>query len=433
MARTLTNNRDSPVAHEWMEEFIAYELDDWKEATRKATFGQHVHKSYFDNLLKFMQPRTRTWIHVGEQDRARRAAARTAVQDRGRKFIVYDKGDWNVASCAAFCQGSPVKHMFEEALTGMQYIEYTVPYPRRRVRFDSHGNVTEVIWDRDSVENVPARRRRRSRSPARHEDARTTTPAHLERRHAQDANSPGFYSPPPRYTSRQPSSGTASHTHSPQLPPDLPPPYTERAQDSRAREAHGHARRHHAPMIRHQAPVNVSPRRRSRSRFRARIDSATAASRHRGASIDQHTGRDQLPGEARGLLLVRPPRPPPPPPPGVPSQLNSDRRQVYTTVNSLPRSTPPRRTTHPDRGPDGRPHPNLSPPYVGHQDRNGAVPPVARQHPRRFAVDEGRPPFAADQPVSGQEARNLIALEKEAAALMRLMQELRHRDLLVLD
>lgn len=58
MARTLTNNRDSPVAHEWMEEFIAYELDDWKEATRKATFGQHVHKSYFDNLLKFMQPRT---------------------------------------------------------------------------------------------------------------------------------------------------------------------------------------------------------------------------------------------------------------------------------------------------------------------------------------------------------------------------------------
>lgn len=58
MARTLTNNRDSPVAHEWMEEFISYELDDWKEATRKATFGQHVHKSYFDNLLKFMQPRT---------------------------------------------------------------------------------------------------------------------------------------------------------------------------------------------------------------------------------------------------------------------------------------------------------------------------------------------------------------------------------------
>lgn len=41
-----------------MEEFIAYELDDWKEATRKATLGQHVHKSYFDKLLKFMQPRT---------------------------------------------------------------------------------------------------------------------------------------------------------------------------------------------------------------------------------------------------------------------------------------------------------------------------------------------------------------------------------------
>ncbi|THX77143.1 hypothetical protein D6D04_06461 [Aureobasidium pullulans] len=397
MARTLTNNRDSPVAHEWMEEFIAYELDDWKEATRKATFGQHVHKSYFDNLLKFMQPRTRTWIHVGERDRALRAAARTAVQDRGRKFIVYDKGDWNVASRAAFCQGSPVKHMFEEALTGMQYIEYTVPYPRRRVRLDSHGNVTEVIWDRDSVENVPARRRRRSRSPARHEDARTTTPAHLERRHAHDAISPGFYSPPPRYTSRQPSSGTASHTHSPQLPPDLPPPYTERAQDSRAREAHGHARRHHAPMIRHQAPVNVSPRRRSRSRFRARIDSATAASRHRGASIDQHTGRDQLP------------------------------------VNSLPRSTPPRRTTRPDRGPDGRPHPNLSPPYVGHQDRNGAVPPVARQHLRRFAVDEGGPPFAADQPITCQEARNLVALEQEMANLMRMMQELRRRNLLILD
>lgn len=63
---------------------------------------------------------------MGERDRARRAAARTAVQDRGRKFIVYDKGDWNVASRAAFCQGSPVKHMFEEALTGMQYIEVSL-------------------------------------------------------------------------------------------------------------------------------------------------------------------------------------------------------------------------------------------------------------------------------------------------------------------
>lgn len=57
MARTHANNRESPVAHEWMGEFIAYELDDWKEATRKATFGQHVHKHYFDNLMKFMQSR----------------------------------------------------------------------------------------------------------------------------------------------------------------------------------------------------------------------------------------------------------------------------------------------------------------------------------------------------------------------------------------
>ncbi|KAG2163614.1 hypothetical protein VTO58DRAFT_102442 [Aureobasidium pullulans] len=432
MARTHANNRESPVAHEWMEEFIAYELDDWKEATCKATFGQHVHKHYFDNLMKFMQPRTRKWIHVRERDRARRAVARTAVQDRECKSIVYDKGDWNVASRAAFCQGRPVKHMFEEALTEMQYIEYIVPHPTRRVRLDSHGNVTAVIWDRDSVEDVPARRRSRSRSPARHEDARTTTPAHLERRHAHDPTSPGFYSPPPRYTSRQPSSGTASHTLSPQLLPDLAPPYTERAQNFRAGEDHDHAQRHPAPIIRHPAPVNVSPRRRSRSRFRARIDSATAASRHRGASIDQHTGRDQLPGEARGLLLVRPPPPPPPPPPGVPSQLNPDRRQLYTTVNSLPRSIAPRRITHPDCGPAGRPLPHPSPPYIGHQDRNGAAPPVARHYPHRFAVGEGRLPFA-DQPITGQEARNLVALEQEMANLMRMMQELRRRNLLVLD
>lgn len=61
-----------------------------------------------------------------ERDRARRAVARTAVQDRECKSIVYDKGDWNVASHAAFCQGRPVKHMFEEALTEMQYIEVSL-------------------------------------------------------------------------------------------------------------------------------------------------------------------------------------------------------------------------------------------------------------------------------------------------------------------
>ncbi|THX15080.1 hypothetical protein D6D13_02582 [Aureobasidium pullulans] len=425
MARTLTNNRDSPVAHEWMEEFIAYELDDWKEATRKATFGQHVHKSYFDNLLKFMQPRTRTWIHVGERDRARRAAARTAVQDRGRKFIVYDKGDWNVASRAAFCQGSPVKHMFEEALTGMQYIEYTVPYPRRHVRLDSHGNVTEVIWDRDSVENVPARRRSRSRRPARHEDARTTTPIHPERRHAYDPISPSFYSPPPRYTSRQPSSGTASHTRSPQLPPDLPPPYTERAQNLRAGEGHDRARRHLVPIVRHQAPVNVFTRRRSRSRSPARNDDVTSD------SDGQPSGREHSP--SREPLFIRAPPPPPPPRPGVPSHHGPGRRQMHAAVNPVSRSPITRHATRqPDRDTAGHPLPHPRPTYTDYRDRNGAHQPVARQRSRRFAIGEDRPPYA-DQPIFGQEARNLVVLEQEMANLMRMMQELRRRNLLILD
>lgn len=215
-----------------------------------------------------------------------------------------------------------------------------------------------------------------------------------------------------------------------------------RAHITSAQQVQGNARGHPAPIIRHQAPVNIATRRRSRSRSRspAHEGNVTTTSRHHGARVGQPSSREQLSTHEPLLVRAPPPPPPAPPPPtpprrpGVPSRHGSGRRQVHAAVNPVPRAPPPRHATRQlnrDTAVHQIPHP--LPPYTGHRDRNDAHPTVARQHPRRFAVDEVRPPFAADQPVSGQEARNLIALEKEAAALMSLMQELRHRDLLVLD
>ncbi|THW54757.1 hypothetical protein D6D20_09972, partial [Aureobasidium pullulans] len=325
------------------------------------------------------------------------------------KIVDYDSDDWKEATRMATSDGRVVKTIFEEALKLMlpctrgwtnlnpmrnsfHFIRRVADQPYVRVPFDY--NVSE--W------NVASR-------------------AAL------------CHGRPVKYIFEQALSemNARSYVHEPLVEINNEP----RAQITSAQQVQGNARGHPAPIIRHQAPVNVATRRRSRSRSPARNGNVTAASHHHGARVGQPSGREQLSThEPLPVRVPPPPGPPPPPPPRAPSRHGSGRRQVHDAVNPVPRAPPPRHATRQlNRDTAGHQIPHPLPPYTGHRDRNDAHPTVARQHPRRFAVDEGRPPFAADQPVSGQEARNLIALEKEAAALMRLMQELRHRDLLVLD